>query len=386
MLTRLPKPVCVSLPASNAAPTLPGLVSTLRPVKRLWVQLDDELNLLHRFSYKNKNQHKGAHWWKKVIHVDRTLHRTLDEVESLLAHFGWSKDSDDVPQVGREQLVTGLVHLPRSMLLLEKSVQVLLDCASILEQLIETKAFLAFALIIVSLVARLHSLVLVMHAELGKLTSVLLSLIETNQLTGALEPLLARLPKDLRKFVTNPAPIEFLVPDPPMAKPDIISQTTSGDNTHGRNDDLGAVITRKPLKVKTDEQDARRKRALPLDSPDSVPPVPSVQRVEPAQTEVEAIAPRKKKKKVAASDQVQLAGLNTIPASSPFDPVEPITVDLTAQKDQRSVRAPKQGVVDEKQKKQRKASSVLNDPTEPIVKKKKKKVRKSMDEIDAIFG
>jgi hypothetical protein len=91
MLTRTPPTVQIDLQASssNSTLSLPGLVSSLRPIKRISTQLDDELNLIHRFSYKNKNQHKASVWWKRVIHVDRTLHRALEEVESLLSQFGW---------------------------------------------------------------------------------------------------------------------------------------------------------------------------------------------------------------------------------------------------------------------------------------------------------
>lgn len=87
MLSRAP-PVVRSTPTDTATLALPGLVSSLRPIKRISAQLEDELNLIHRFSYKNKNQHKSSAWWKKVIHVDRTVHRTLEEVQSLLSRFG----------------------------------------------------------------------------------------------------------------------------------------------------------------------------------------------------------------------------------------------------------------------------------------------------------
>ena len=50
----------------------------------------------------------------------------------------------------------------------------------ILEQLIETRAFLAFSLIVVSLIARLHTLSVVLREELDKLSKVLLGLIDSN--------------------------------------------------------------------------------------------------------------------------------------------------------------------------------------------------------------
>lgn len=73
-----------------AAPLLPGLVSALRPVKRLATQLHEESALLRRFAYKNKNQHKGSGWWRHVIEVDRIIERVGTELEGLLGEFSWS--------------------------------------------------------------------------------------------------------------------------------------------------------------------------------------------------------------------------------------------------------------------------------------------------------
>ncbi|SCV72901.1 BQ2448_4 [Microbotryum intermedium] len=73
---------------SNSAASLPGLVSSLRPLKRSLPQLQQEGALLRRFCYKNKNQHKANVWWKRVVHVDRIIGRLTDELKSLLVAFG----------------------------------------------------------------------------------------------------------------------------------------------------------------------------------------------------------------------------------------------------------------------------------------------------------
>lgn len=122
MLSRRPPTISISLPASSTTPLFPGLVSSLRPIKRLILQLSDESNLVHRFSYKNKNQHKAAKWWNKLERVDRIMHRTLNELNDLLNGFGGTtKESDEmIHTITREQLVEGLLRLPRSLLLVEK--------------------------------------------------------------------------------------------------------------------------------------------------------------------------------------------------------------------------------------------------------------------------
>lgn len=76
-----------SLPQVPAAP-FPGLLAALRPIRRLAAQVADEATLLHRFTYKNKNQHKGCGWWRKVVEADRVVGRLGPELDGLLAEFG----------------------------------------------------------------------------------------------------------------------------------------------------------------------------------------------------------------------------------------------------------------------------------------------------------
>ncbi|GAA5884652.1 hypothetical protein JCM16303_003699 [Sporobolomyces ruberrimus] len=397
MLGRTPPTWTLDTPASESTGplSLPGLVSSLRPIKRISTQLNDELNLVHRFSYKNKNQHKASMWWRRVIHVDRTLHRTLGEVESLLAQFGWSKDSDEVPNVERDQVVKGLLNLPRSLILVEKSLQVLLNCASILEQLIETKAFLAFVLVIVSLIARLHSLTLVLQDELDKLGSVLLNLVEANQLSNVAHPLISRLPRELQKYIlpqTRPSPSSSIpvlttIPEP-------ASETTSGDDT-------GAVIVRKmTLPQRSVEEDlgepaveTRKKKKRTLSPEPGVPPPRAKQVVAPSlgeDTVDTGAVPKKKKRKVVPVEKEVQREVKEVDSVFPFelDSGKATTAVPTA-------RTPGKGGIVEKKKKRETEGKEEGKPGREMkesekrgkkLKTGKKTARKSLDEIDAIFG
>lgn len=71
-------------PSAAARPLLPGLLSALRPVVKLTSQIKEEAQLLSRFTYKNKNQHKACGWWRAgIVQVDRVLDRAVGELEGL---------------------------------------------------------------------------------------------------------------------------------------------------------------------------------------------------------------------------------------------------------------------------------------------------------------
>lgn len=77
----------LSQPSSSAPPAFPGLVSSLRPIRRIAPQVADEAALLRRFTYKHKNQHKGQRWWKRIVEVDRAASRAVDELQAWLGVF-----------------------------------------------------------------------------------------------------------------------------------------------------------------------------------------------------------------------------------------------------------------------------------------------------------
>lgn len=222
--------------STSTAPVLAGLVSALRPVKRVSTQLAEESLLLRRFSYKNKNQHKGCGWWRKVIEVDRVMERLGTELEGLLGEFGfecvrsffgvwreltWLRRAGSKTRMRlggsrstrwckgccgflepcslrRRCVQLSRLSAPRTQLIPRcvQSLSVLLGSArfaipalltkreltlrsphSILEQLLHSRAFMAFALVVVSLIARLHSLTTVLSLELSKLSLVLTRLV-----------------------------------------------------------------------------------------------------------------------------------------------------------------------------------------------------------------
>ncbi|BGP47903.1 hypothetical protein JCM10450v2_003768 [Rhodotorula kratochvilovae] len=181
-----------SLPYAGP-PSFPGLVSSLRPIKRLAAQLADEAALLRRFTYKHKNQHKGHGWWKRVVEIDRTAARAFDELHGWLGGFGYSHGKDEAEQLTRESVCAGLLRLPRVMLIVEKNVAVLLNSASIFEQLVDSRAFLAFALVVVALAARLHALFSALFDECSRPAGTLLRLVEINQSSAVEKP-----PKQVR--------------------------------------------------------------------------------------------------------------------------------------------------------------------------------------------
>lgn len=89
MILRTLPPSQPRVSTSETRPTsFPGLVSSLRPIKRVSSQLAEEATLLRRFTYKNKNQHKAQGWWKKTVEVDRITGRVTVEIGALLESFG----------------------------------------------------------------------------------------------------------------------------------------------------------------------------------------------------------------------------------------------------------------------------------------------------------
>lgn len=56
---------------------------------------------------------------------------------------------------------------------------------SILEQLVESRAFLAFAVVVVALISRLHAITTVLSEELAKAATVLVRLVKVNEVRQA---------------------------------------------------------------------------------------------------------------------------------------------------------------------------------------------------------
>ncbi|GAA6056142.1 hypothetical protein JCM3770_006015 [Rhodotorula araucariae] len=248
MLRREAPTALLELPLQPFAgpPSFPGLVSSLRPIRRLAAQLADEAALLRRFTYKHKNQHKGHGWWKRVVEIDRSAARALDELDAWLAGFGYSDGKDEAGLLTRESVCAALLRLPRVMLIVEKNVAVVLNSASIFEQLIDSRAFLAFALVVVALAARLHALFSALFDECSRTAGTLLRLVESNQLMTVLKPKLDSLPRTLRRFLSlDPASLPSLTPSLAPSQ-SATPRDSPAPVPFGTEGDLGAVVERKP--------------------------------------------------------------------------------------------------------------------------------------------
>ncbi|BGP31844.1 hypothetical protein JCM10296v2_003621 [Rhodotorula toruloides] len=363
-------------PSSSAPPAFPGLVSSLRPIRRTTLQLADEAALLRRFTYKHKNQHKGQRWWKRIVEVDRAASRAVDELQGWLGVFSLSADKDDAGVLTRETVCAGLLRLPRVMLLVEKNVSVLLNCAGILEQLVESRAFLAFALVVVALAARLHSLFTVLFDELDKTAKTLQALVDSNGLMPAVKPHIDTLPRTLRHFFTTAAQ--------PALRADFDNATSSAlspaaTSRSSGTDDIGAVVSRRSLFARPAMPSAKRpSTATPLAPPLLSPSVPSPsldEHLQPTKRSANSspapTAPSSRSATPAASSLLRFSR-----PPSPDAVVEPFAPTTTEPKKRpRQAEGPLGG----------KASTEEGEAVKEG--KKKKKVRKGGgDEIDAIFG
>ncbi|KAM0787677.1 hypothetical protein ACM66B_003740 [Microbotryomycetes sp. NB124-2] len=176
------KKIGTTVPASTGPTSAPGVVSALRPVRRALPVLGKELQLLRRLVYKNKNQHKGSHWWRKVVEVDRITSKTLAVVHSWLDLFGKASGKDDTHLINDVAITSGLEQAARPLKLVAKSVQVTLDTASVLEQILDLKAFMAFTVTVTALIARVFALCSALMADLEKVIGVFWRVVQDEKL------------------------------------------------------------------------------------------------------------------------------------------------------------------------------------------------------------
>ncbi|GAA5906117.1 hypothetical protein JCM6882_003565 [Rhodosporidiobolus microsporus] len=377
----------LTLPPAATPPAFPGLVSSLRPLRRIAAQVADESSLLRRFTYKNKNQFKGTGWWRKLVEVDRVTARAGDELKALLKDFGIESEKDEPGAISREAVCKGLLRLPRAMLVVEKNIDVLLGCASILEQLIHSRAFLAFALVVVALIARLHSLFTVLLDDLSRTGGVLVKLAELNGLLPSLEKSLRNLPRDVRRFLPLDAsgkPASHPTPTASTA-PSAAATPTAASPAPSASDDLGAVISRSSLSAKA--------APAPL-PPSSLSASVSVSTSRAASPALVATKPKKKRPVPPEPEK---------PPSRTASPAIPSLFGLDSPKSAPPASASTSGASTPKSAKRPRVEADDLEPTSragtPAVRKEKKegkekiKVKKKVkkrkgggDEIDAIFG
>ncbi|BGP24399.1 hypothetical protein Rt10032_c03g1481 [Rhodotorula toruloides] len=360
-------------PSSSALPAFPGLVSSLRLVRRQTTALADEAALLRRFTYKHKNQHKGQRWWKRIVEVDRAVSRAVDELQGWLGVFSLSADKVDAGVLTCETVCSGLLRLPRVMFLVEKNVSVLLNCANILEQLVESRAFLAFALAVVALAARLHSLFTVLFDELDKAAKTLQALVDSNGLTPALKQKVDAMPRTLRRFLTAPTQLPSRGPFP------VITSSAPSPAPTGQSsgaDDVGAVVARSSLSARP---------AASSDKTLSTATPPPLSRLSPT-----APTPPPSQPLRLVEWSTKPSPASTAPSSRSATPASSslLRFSRAPSPDTRVVSAEFKGSTPKKRPRQAEdslAGRAHPDPVKAV--KKKKKVRKGGgDEIDAIFG
>ncbi|KAK4046994.1 hypothetical protein OIV83_005680 [Microbotryomycetes sp. JL201] len=162
-----------SVPVSAYITSAPGVVSALRPVRRALPILGEELELLRRLVYKNKNQHRNSHWWRKVIEMDRVTFKLYGELQQWIDLFGQASGKDDTVAIYASMITDALERASRPIQLLNKTIQLSLDTAYVLEQILDLKAFMAFTITITALVARLFTLCSALKADMQKVVLVL---------------------------------------------------------------------------------------------------------------------------------------------------------------------------------------------------------------------
>lgn len=253
---------------------------------------------------------------------------------------GSAEDKEDGVAIGLDAVSRGLVRLPRSAALVDKvrpdrpdccrGVLICSSCSSyrswkavrgthvvcehrrcpththpgysILDQLVESRAFLPFSVVVIALVARLHTLSSVLVGELARLAAVLVRLARSNsvralaparlafakahspQILLQIENTLLVLPKALRRYVALDVPGAGPASQAPSALP------TPNDSPapSGPEDDLGAVVAR-PIPF-----------TKPVEAPARPPPKPIAAVVEqsppPSPPPAATPAPRKQKR------------------------------------------------------------------------------------------
>ena len=203
-------------------------------------------------------------------------------------------------------------------------------------------------------------------------------------MSETVDPLVAKLPKQLRKCITTPFTTDSIetIPSTSLCTPVPPSELVGTGTSRG--DDLGDVIVRKPKRAEelverageSLEKLKKKKRPIPA------VPVESMKeegRLKVAQNETAALPPPRKKTKTARIEEVP---------EHENDSLFPFSIETERNREPVKPSRNKEASGDIKVKRKKKSltEGVVGGEQPQVVKeKKKKKVRKSMDEIDAIF-
>lgn len=275
-----------------------------------------------------------------------------------------------------------------------------LGVGSILEQLIHSRAFLSFALVVVALIARLHTLATVLLDDLGKVSAVLVKLVHANsvsskirfshaafadlccslKLLSQVEPPYQQLPRNLKRFINLRPDLTSSLP-PSIASslaPSAVPTPLARSPEPSALEDYGAKISR-------EEMLARRSGGKRSIAPEPIP----------RSDELKDVAMVAGPTGAASSNTSRLNEPLFIPSASSPAPSLPVVerrtsplIDLAASPIPRKIKPEK----DRKRRllKEGGTTAAAAGGSDAEVKRKKKRRVKAKDEeedeIDSIFG
>jgi hypothetical protein len=121
----------------------------MNQLSKLGLEILKENKIIYRFSFKNFNQFKSNLWFKISI---SQIYKINFKIINLI--FNLSSTSSSRSQ----QEVEVIIQLPNLILLLQKIISILLKSNNSITQLINSRAFLPFALVIIASISKLFIL------------------------------------------------------------------------------------------------------------------------------------------------------------------------------------------------------------------------------------
>jgi len=160
-----------------SSPTMQGIGRTIR-------LMTTELWLFKRILYKHKNQHAHAHYWRHIIHMKKLITNLIALQLSLLPERLPFSLQDPAPGSTlnahqwnvlpeRPTLASVLYWVLALASLVRETMNVIKECAVDMLTLIEQTFFMAFALTVLSISSRFHSLCKFIGTHLDSLYGML---------------------------------------------------------------------------------------------------------------------------------------------------------------------------------------------------------------------
>ncbi|GES86334.1 hypothetical protein RCL_jg18449.t1 [Rhizophagus clarus] len=150
-------------------------------------ELWDEVNILERLYYKNKNQHQRAGYFRKIIEVRKFFKRVKEmEINELMSEFIGAFYSTKIEKIrntwdqvpSQEMVIFVMNRLIGVVLLMKKALQILSDAFSTFGALLRQTEFMSFALACLAILARLDIITRVMLEEIKKCYGLLRNWVE----------------------------------------------------------------------------------------------------------------------------------------------------------------------------------------------------------------